>query len=92
MKGPYTWTAKDIQDASPLIEVMDPDYEIAHLQDDAEFDVELRIGRGKGYIPSEEQQLIDYPIGMLPIDAIYTPLRNVIYTVEPFSCWSKNRL
>lgn len=84
LKGPYTWTAKDIQDASNLIEVMDPSFEIAHLQDDAEFDVELRIGRGKGYVPSEEQAIIDYPIGMLPIDAIYTPLRNVIYTVEPF--------
>lgn len=89
LKGPHTWTAKDIQDASDQIEVMDPDKYIAQLSKDAEFEVELRIGRGKGYVPSEEQQIVDFPIGMLPIDAIYTPISNVIYTVEPFRVGQK---
>ncbi len=84
LKGPKTWTARDIQEASDQIEVMDADHHIAELADDADFDIELRIGRGKGYIPAEDQQLVDYPIGMLPIDAIYTPIKNVIYKVEPF--------
>lgn len=82
-KGPHTWTAHDIQRASALLEVVNPDHYIATLSKEAEFDVELRIGFGKGYIPAEEQQLIDYPIGMLPVDAIYTPIKNVIYTIEP---------
>jgi len=84
LKGPKTWTAKDIQDASDQIEVMDPEHHIAELAEDADFDVELRIGRGKGYMPAEDQQLVDYPIGMLPIDAIYTPIKNVIYNIEPY--------
>lgn len=84
LKGPGQWTAKDIQDANPQIEVLDPSHHIATLANDAEFDVELRIGRGKGYVPAEEQQIVDYPVGMLPIDAIYTPIKNVIYTIEPY--------
>lgn len=89
LKGPGTWTAKDIQNASPQIEVLDPEHHIATLAEDAEFDVELRIGRGKGYVPAEEQQTVDFPIGMLPIDAIYTPIKNVIYTIEPYRVGQK---
>lgn len=83
LKGPYTWTANDIQRSSSLVQVVNPDLHIATLADDAEFDVELRIAYGKGYVPADEQPLTDYPIGMLPIDAIYTPIKNVIYTIEP---------
>lgn len=84
LKGPYSWTARDLQDSTNQFEVLNPDHHIATLADDAEFDVELRIGRGKGYVPAEEQAIADYPIGMLPIDAIYTPIKNVIYTIEPY--------
>jgi len=83
LKGPGTWTALDIENSNPQIEVMDPDHHIATLANDADFDVELRVGRGKGYVPAEEQNPTDYPIGMIPIDAIYTPIKNVIYTVDP---------
>lgn len=83
MKGPGEWTAADIQNATDQIEIMNPDLHIATLAEDAEFEVELRFGRGRGYIPAEEQNLIDYPIGMLPIDAIYTPIKNVMYKIEP---------
>ncbi len=89
LKGAGTWTAKDIQEASSLIEVMNPDHHIATLEDDADFDVELRIGRGKGYVPAEEQQVFDFPVGMLPIDSIFTPIKNVIYNVEPFRVGQK---
>lgn len=84
ISGPCKWTAKDIQNASELIEVVNEDHYIATLAEDAELDIELRIGRGKGYVPAEEQQMGEYPIGMLPIDAIFTPILNVIYNVEPF--------
>jgi len=89
MKGPKVWTAADIQVAAPHIEVMDPDKYIATLESNAEFDVEFRIGKGKGYVPSEEQNSSEYPIGMIPIDAIFTPIKNVIYTVEPFRVGQK---
>ncbi|MGB9913603.1 MAG: DNA-directed RNA polymerase subunit alpha, partial [Candidatus Kapaibacteriota bacterium] len=83
LKGPYNWTAHDLQRSSPLIQVVNPDLHIATLAEGADFDVELRIAYGKGYIPADEQPLTDYPIGMLPIDAIYTPIKNVVYTIEP---------
>lgn len=89
LKGPHVWTAKDIENASPLVEALNPDHYIGTLADDAEFDVELRIGRGKGYVPSEEQQISDFPIGMLPVDAIYTPIKNCIYKIEPYRVGQK---
>jgi DNA-directed RNA polymerase subunit alpha len=90
VKGVSSWTAQTIQDASAgAIEVLDPDKKIATLANDADFDVEIRIGRGKGYIPSEEQNVADFPIGMVPIDAIYTPVKNVVFNVEPFRVGQK---
>ncbi len=89
VKGGGQWTAKSISDASSEIEVLDPDKVIANLADDADFDVELRIGRGSGYVPAEEQVTTEFPVGMLPIDAIYTPIKNVIYRVEPFRVGQK---
>lgn len=89
LKGPHVWTAKDIQDASSMIEVTDPNQYIATLSEDAEFDVELRIGRGKGYIPAEEQLVNDFPYGMLAIDSIFTPIKNVVYSIEPYRVGQK---
>ena len=89
VKGGGEWTAQTIADAAPDVEVLDPTKKIATLATDADFDVELRIGRGKGYVPSEEQNTTDFPVGMLPIDAIFTPIRNVIFNVEPFRVGQK---
>lgn len=90
IKGPGVWKASDIQEAaSGLIEVMDPDLVICHLADDADFDVELRLARGKGYVPAEEQVITDFPVGMLPIDSIHTPIKNVVFHVDPFRVGQK---
>lgn len=89
VKGGGEWTAQSIADAAPDVEVLDPGKKIATLAQDADFDVELRIGRGKGYVPSEDQVTTDFPVGMLPIDAIYTPIRNVVFNIEPFRVGQK---
>jgi DNA-directed RNA polymerase subunit alpha len=89
LKGPGTWTAKDIKSTNEEVEIINPDHHIATLSEEADFDVELRIGRGKGYVPSDEQVIHDFPMGMLPIDAIYTPIKNVIYTIEPYRVGQK---
>jgi len=89
ISGPGAWTAKDIQKSSSLIEVMEPKHHIATLSGQASFDVELKIERGKGFVPAEEHILIDFPVGMLPIDAIYTPILLVNFTVEPFRVGQK---
>lgn len=88
-KGPGLLTAQDIADANPDVSVLDPSRKIATLADDADFDVELRVGRGKGYVPSEDQNTTEFPVGMIAIDAIFTPIKNVIYTVEPFRVGQK---
>ncbi len=84
VKGPGVLTAKHIQDATPNLEVMDLNQHIATLSKDADFDVELRIGRGKGFVPAEDQVIIDFPVGMLPIDSVYTPILLVNMSIEPF--------
>ncbi len=89
VKGPGTWTAQSIQNASANVSVLDADHHIATLAHDAEFDVELRIAKGKGYIPAEEHVTTDFPVGMIPIDSIFTPIKNVIYNVEPFRVGQK---
>ena len=82
LKGPGELKAKDLQKASADIEILNPDLHIATLNKDANLVMELRFGFGKGYVPSNEQKIQDQTIGLIPIDSIYTPLRNVRYDVE----------
>jgi DNA-directed RNA polymerase subunit alpha len=82
IKGPGKFSAGDIQQNSNDFEILNPDHHIATLNGDAEFQLELRIGRGRGYVPGDENKLPDQPIGTIPIDAIFNPIRNVSYLVE----------
>ncbi len=81
--GPADFTGRDIQNATDAFEVLNPDHHIATLSEGVRLNVELRIGRGKGYVPSEENRQPDQPIGMIAIDSIFTPILNVRYLVEP---------
>ncbi len=83
LKGPHVWTARDIGEATSHYEVLNPDHYIATLAEGAEVNLELRMGRGRGYVPAEENKLPDDPIGVIPIDAIFTPIKNVRYTIKP---------
>jgi len=82
LKGPGEFTAGDIQKHTSEVEILNPDLHIATLNKDADFELELRIGRGKGYVPAEENKMPDEPVGVIPIDAIFTPIKNVRYSVE----------
>jgi DNA-directed RNA polymerase subunit alpha len=82
LKGPATFTAGDIQKASPELEILNPDLHIATLNPDAELELELRIGRGIGYVVSDDNKTADMPLGLIAIDSVFTPIRNVRYTVE----------
>jgi DNA-directed RNA polymerase subunit alpha len=83
VKGPGEFVAADIQKSSAEIEVLNPDLHLASLNKDANFELELRLGRGKGYVPAEENKSPDQPLGMIAIDSIFTPIRNVRFFVEP---------
>ena len=82
VKGPGSFTAADIQKQSAEFEVLNPDLHIATLNEEANFEIELRLGRGRGYVPAEENKMTDQPIGLIPIDAIFSPILNVKYQVE----------
>jgi DNA-directed RNA polymerase subunit alpha len=82
LKGPKVFTARDIQAATTEFEVLNPDLHIATLNDEAEFRMEIRIGRGRGYVPAEENKLPDAPLGMVAMDAVFTPVTKVTYLVE----------
>ncbi len=83
LEGPGTWTGADIAAASADFEVLNPEHHIATLAEDAALRIDLRIGRGRGYVPAEENKRADDPIGVIAVDAIYTPIRNVRYVVNP---------
>ncbi|MBI5727139.1 MAG: DNA-directed RNA polymerase subunit alpha [Ignavibacteriales bacterium] len=82
MNGEGEFTAADIQKHSADVEVLSPELHIATLNKGAKFDIELRIGRGRGYVASYENKSADFPIGMIAIDSIYTPIKNVKYDIE----------
>ncbi len=88
--GEGEWTASDIQKNSAEIEILNPDLHLATLNKNAKFDVELRVGKGKGYIPAFENISPDYTIGMIPIDSIFTPIKNVKFDVENVRIGDKN--
>ncbi|MBI5648700.1 MAG: DNA-directed RNA polymerase subunit alpha [Ignavibacteriae bacterium] len=83
LRGPHTFTAADIQAASPEFEILNPEQYICTLGSEAKFDFEIRIGRGRGYVPADENKLPDHTIGIIPVDAIFTPIKNVRYVIEP---------
>ena len=85
LKGPTEFKAGDIQKESPDFEVLNPELVIATLNKDADFSIELRIGRGRGYVPAEENKLPDQPIGMISIDSIFNPIVKVNYSVENYA-------
>ena len=83
IKGPGVLKASDIQKASAELEVLNPNLHLATLSKEANVELELRLGRGKGYVSSEENKAVDQPIGTIAIDSIFTPIRNVRFFVEP---------
>ena len=81
VSGPGEITAKDI-DLPSGVEILNPDAHIATLEKQTKLEVYLTIGRGRGYRPAEENKSSDQPIGVIPIDSIFSPVRRVAYNVE----------
>jgi DNA-directed RNA polymerase subunit alpha len=79
--GPGDITAKDI-DLPAGVEILNPETHIATLEKKTKLEVYVTIGRGRGYRPAEENKTPDQPIGVIPIDSIFSPVRRVAYSVE----------
>jgi len=82
LKGPGAFKSGDIQKDNTDFEILNPEHHIATLNKDADLKMELKIGRGRGYVPAEENVLPDQPIGTVPLDSIFNPIRKVNYLVE----------
>jgi DNA-directed RNA polymerase subunit alpha len=83
LEGPGNWTAEDIDEATSDYDVLNPDQHIATLAEDATVNVDLRVGFGRGYVASEDNKREDDPIGVIAVDSIFTPIKNVKYSVKP---------
>jgi DNA-directed RNA polymerase subunit alpha len=81
LKGPHNFTAKDINSGEDQFEILNPDHHIATLNDEAELSIELRIQRGRGYVPADQNKLPDYPIGTIFIDSIFSPVVRATHEV-----------
>jgi DNA-directed RNA polymerase subunit alpha len=79
--GPGEITAADI-DLPSGVEILNPEVHIASLEKKARLELYLTIGRGRGYRPAEDNKSPDQPIGVIPIDSIFSPVRRVAYAVE----------
>ena len=83
LKGKKVFTAAEIQKATDQFEVLNQDQYITEVNTNGKFEIELRIGVGKGYVPSEENELPNAPIGTLAMDSIFNPVTKVTYNVQP---------
>jgi len=80
-KGPVAITAGDIE-LTGDIEILNPDLVICHLDEGAELNIEFTVEGGKGYVPADRNRPEDAPIGHIPIDALFSPVKRVSYKVE----------
>lgn len=82
IKGKDQFLAGDIEAHTNVYTVTNPDLVICNMEKSVHLEVELTIGKGRGYVPAEEQSVDTAVIGVIPIDSIYTPIKNVRYKVE----------
>jgi len=83
VQGPKDFKAGDLQQFTPEVEILNPEHHLFTMSDDAHVQMELRVGHGRGYVPSDENKSIDAPLGTIAIDSIYTPIVNCRFVVEP---------
>ena len=81
VKGPGEIKAQDIE-TNPDVKILNPDLVICHLDDNTKFHMELTASTGKGYCPSEKNKIEDAPLGLIPIDSLFSPVKKVSYTIE----------
>ncbi len=82
IKNKTEFTAGMIGEATPSFEVMNPELLICTLDSSAKLDIEITVNKGRGYVPAEESREKSSHFGYISVDAIYTPIKNVKYTIE----------
>ena len=82
ISGKQEFTAEDISKGLSSFKVLNPELHICSLEPAVKLEITLSVGKGRGFVPADENRDMDAPIGTIPVDAIYTPIKNVNWTVE----------
>lgn len=78
------FTAANINEKLANFEVLNPELVICRMDESAHLKMEITVNKGRGYVPADENRMPNAEIGVLAIDSIFTPIRNVKYAIEPF--------
>lgn len=84
INGQEQFKAGDISKFLTGFEVLNPDLVICNMEPDVKLKIELNINKGRGYVPSDENKPLEAEFGVIPIDSIFTPIKNVKYSVENY--------
>ena len=84
ISGQEVFKAGNLSNALSSFDVLNPELVIFRMEHDVKMQIELTISKGRGYVPAEENEPVDAEFGLIAIDAIFTPIRNVKYTVENY--------
>jgi DNA-directed RNA polymerase subunit alpha len=82
LKGPHKFTAQDLQDKTSDFKILNPEKYIATLNKDANLNIEIRMGSGVGYVPSEDNKHINLPLEFIYMDSIFSPIRVANFFIE----------
>ena len=82
ISGKQEFTAEDISKGLSSFKVLNPELHICSLEPSVKLEITLSVGKGRGFVAADENRDMDAPIGTIPVDAIYTPIKNVNWTVE----------
>jgi DNA-directed RNA polymerase subunit alpha len=84
LSGQEVFKAGDLNKYLSGFEVLNTDLEICHMETSVELQIEISINKGRGYVPGEENKPLDAEFGVIPIDSIFTPIKNVKYSIENY--------
>jgi DNA-directed RNA polymerase subunit alpha len=82
--GQEVLKAGDLNNVLSSFEVLNPDHVICHMEPDVKLQIEVTINKGRGYVPAEENQPAEAEFGVIAVDSIFTPIRNVKYAIENY--------
>lgn len=84
VNGKNQFTAGDISKHTSAFQVLNPDLVICNMETSVKLHLDITIDKGRGYVPSEENKSNNQAIGTIPVDSIFTPIKNVKYTIENY--------
>lgn len=82
ISGKEEFKAGDIENSTNVFKIMNKDLVLCRMEPSVTLEIELTITKGRGYLPADDNLPKDAPIGVIPVDAIYTPIKKVAYTIE----------